>query len=234
MSLAICLIATDKYKQFVKPMVRSIEKYLCEAEIVLFTDKPDGFKFNRQLFQIEHEPWPYPTLYRFHYFLEVKEYLDYEFIYYVDVDAVFTADACNEIMGILVAVEHCGFYFHPERITMETNKKSVFYGYEFKKYYAGGFFGGTRDEFFKLSEWCRDMIDQDLENGVIPVHNDETALNAYLNCVRKPTLELDPSYHYPENAAFFIDRCWDGNDFKPKLKLKNVKWKQRTKKGERI
>lgn len=210
----ILLIATNKYKQFLPQAIKGIEDNWENFDINIFTDEINHLIPYAQ-FKIDHKPFPYPTLMRFKFFNKFKRNISGDQIYYVDVDARFVRNV--RLQGNLIATRHCGFYFG-QQPPLETNKKSLFYNYKFKKYYGGGFYGGTRQVFFDLSKWCETMIDGDLANGITPRFHDETALNAYLTHV-PPTVELSPEYHYPENAEDFIDRCWQGNNFTPKLLL---------------
>ena len=215
----IFLIATNKYRGFLHQAVQSIKNHWENIQIIIFTDNPLKSLAYEQ-YKIDHYPWPYTTLLRFHYFLMVEVRIKGDYVYYMDVDARWVDKP--EVKGDLVGTRHCGFYFpeHSKGLPIEKNPKSVFYGIEFKKYYGGGFFGGRKDEFLKLSKWCRDHIEKDLKNEIIPVHNDETAMNAYFYH-NPPTLELSPDYHFPEDYKDYImDHCWGGkNPFNPKLLL---------------
>lgn len=210
--MTFLLIATGNYKQYIQQCTESIKKFIPGALIYLFSDTDEGD------FKISHQQWPYVTLYRFHYFLKVKDLIIGDHIYFMDIDAHFVAKP--EIKGNLVAVRHCGYYFKDtaKDIPMETNMRSVFYNYPFKKYFGGGFFGGSREEFFELCEWCKRAIDADLNNGIIPRHNDETAMNSYFS-IHPPTLELTPSYHYPAENSYIKIEKWKGRDFEPVLVL---------------
>lgn len=213
----ILLIATHKYRQFVPQMLESLKHLKFPHEVVLFTDAPEQFPEIKHLYKIKHYPFPYPSLYRFKYFLSADLSM-FDHVFYVDVDARFVADVeYDEINSDLVAVEHCGFYFHPERI-QQANKESFFANFRFRKYYGGGFIGGKTKTFVKACEWLDHYIDSDLDKGILPIHNDETAWNAYLS-INPPTLELTPSFHYPQDIENFKQRCWDGRDFEPKLLL---------------
>lgn len=204
------LIATGKYKQFVSQCEESIKKYFPNSLIYVFSDGDANFK-------IKHLGFPFVTLYRFNYFNQAEKHILGDYIYYMDVDSRFV-DYPN-IEGDLVGVRHCGYYFDSTHVPMETNPKSVFFQYHFKHYYGGGFLGGNREEFFKMSRWCEQMIQQDASNKIIPRHNDETALNAYFS-IHKPTLELSPDYHYPQSDSYFSERCWGGKmPFNPKILL---------------
>lgn len=203
------LIATNRYNQYVPQCKKAIKKYFPNALIYLFSDRDGNF-------HIEHQKWPYVTLYRFHYFLKMEKHILGDYLYFMDIDSRFVD--YPDIQGDLVAVRHCGYYFK-DHFPQERNIKSVFSNYQFKKYYGGGFFGGNREEFFKLCRWCDAGITTDVTNQIIPVHNDETAMNAYFT-LKEPTLELTPDYHYPETSDYFIKECWNGTDpFKPKILL---------------
>lgn len=214
------LIATAKYNQYVTQCTESIKKYFPNAIIYLFSDREGQFK-------IKHEPFPYVTLYRFHYFLKAEKHIVGDYLYFMDIDSRFVD--YPEIKGDLVGVRHCGFYFK-DLFPQEKNINSVFANYKFRKYYGGGFFGGNREEFWKLCRWCESGITTDVGHDIIPVHNDETAMNAYFS-IHPPTLELTPEYHYPEECQsdkpewqadknHFINNCWNGgNPFSPKILL---------------
>lgn len=213
--MTFLLIATNKYIQYVDQCVNSIKKYVPDALIYTFSDSHPETDF-----KIEHQPWPYITLHRFHYFLKVKDLIIGDKIFYVDVDAKFVSKPTEAIKGgNLIATRHCGYWFEGSKdLPNETNRGSVFFQYKFQKYYGGGFFGGSREEFFKLCEWCKMGIDADLNNGIIPRHNDETAMNAYFS-INPPTTELTPSYHYPGDSEYMKKEVWKGRDMKPVLWL---------------
>lgn len=140
-----------------------------------------------------------------------------DYFYFMDIDAKFVAEP--DIAGTLVGTRHCAFYVNNSEIPQELNKRSIFFNYKFVKYYGGGFFGGTREQFFNLSKWCQIGIDKDINNGIIPRHNDETALNAYFT-INPPTRELTPDYHFPENHEYFKERCWNNTvPFSPVIML---------------
>lgn len=205
------LIATKQYKEYVPQCTDSIKKYFPKSVIYLFGDGKDAD------FTIEHAPFPWVTLYRFHYFNKVERQLIGDYFYFMDIDAKFVDKP--DIQGDLVGTLHCAFHLDLREIPQEKNSQSVFYNYKFKRYYGGGFFGGKREEFFKLSKWCQEGIDKDLSKNIIPVHNDETAMNAYFT-INPPTRELTPDYHYPQNDEYFRTRCWGGKKpYKPVILL---------------
>lgn len=209
MKICILNIATNKYIQFVEPLLESVEKnFLNEHEIsaLVFTnheivESSDNVKIS----QIEHEAWPFPTLKRYHYFLKEKEYISqFDYCFYLDVDMKIVNKVGDEILGDLVATQHPGMWFKtPDEFTYERNEKStsyVPYGTG-KKYYAGGFNGGKPEHFLRMSEAIVNNINKDFENKLISVWHDESHMNRYL-IDNPPSLELTPSYCYPEGATF--------------------------------
>jgi len=65
-------------------------------------------------------------------------------------------------------------------------------------YFAGGFYGGSAQEFLKLVKECSENIKKDLSNNFIAKWHDESHLNRYF-VDNPPTLILNPSYCYPQN-----------------------------------
>ena len=75
MKILILTIATNKYIQFVERLYDNIEeKFLNGHEIqgLLFTEHDVETSDNIKVSQIEHEPWPMPTLKRYNYFIKEK------------------------------------------------------------------------------------------------------------------------------------------------------------------
>ena len=129
MSKTFLLIATGRYNDYVKECTDSIRKHVPLATIVLFGDREADIK-------IDHLPFPYVTLYRFHYFNQAKERLIGDQFYFMDIDAKFVRKP--DIEGDLIGTRHCAFYINDQNIPQETNKGSVFFNYKFDKYYGGG------------------------------------------------------------------------------------------------
>jgi histo-blood group ABO system transferase len=64
-------------------------------------------------------------------------------------------------------------------------------------YFAGGFYGGKKDQFLRLIETTSANINKDLAHDFIALWHDESHLNRYF-IDQRPTIALDPSYCYPE------------------------------------
>ena len=209
MKICILNIATNKYINFVEQLLDSVEENFLnghEISALVFTNHEiEEVSENVKISQIEHEPWPIPTLKRYHYFLKEKEYISqFDYCFYMDVDMRIVDKVGDEILGDLVATQHPGFWFKsPNEFSYERREKStayVPYG-EGKMYYAGGFNGGKPEYFLKMAESIAENIEKDFENNLIAVWHDESHMNRYL-IDNPPTLELTPSYCYPEAVKF--------------------------------
>jgi histo-blood group ABO system transferase len=116
-----------------------------------------------------------------------------------------------------VATQHPGFWFRGSNFyTYERRPEStayIPYG-QGKMYYAGGFNGGKVENFLKMAEVIVNNVNTDFDNGIIAEWHDESHLNRYL-LDTPPTVELTPSYCYPE-AVRFNSIGWDV-PFEPKI-----------------
>jgi histo-blood group ABO system transferase len=207
MKICILLIATNRYVQFINPLLETIDKNFLsghDVDALIFTNQELDVDSDRiRISKIEHEPWPMPTLKRYHYFLQEKEHImKYDYCFYLDVDMAIVDKVGDEILGDLVATIHPGMWASPpDAFTYErrqTSRAFVAYG-QGSKYYAGGFNGGKPDEFLKMSETIVTNIDIDLKNNIIAEWHDESHMNHYL-LSNPPTVELTPSYCFPEGA----------------------------------
>jgi histo-blood group ABO system transferase len=208
-NICILNIATNKYIQFVNPLLDSIDSNFLtghKVDALVFTNQELDVESDRiKISQIEHEPWPMPTLKRYHYFIKEKEHiLKYDYCFYLDVDMLIVDKVGEEILSDLVATQHPGMWsYSSEQFTYERRPQSSAYvpfGIG-NKYYAGGFNGGTPHNFLKMSEVIVDNVNKDFDNGIIAEWHDESHMNRYL-IDKPPTLELNPSYCFPEGADF--------------------------------
>jgi histo-blood group ABO system transferase len=211
----ICVIniATNKYIGFIQPLWESIfNNFLenCVVESLLFTDHDvNPITKNGKVSKIKHEPFPIPTLMRYHYINSESEYLkQFDYCFYLDADMLINDKVGEEILGNLVATIHPGFFNkNLNYFTYERNQSSLAYipfgsG---NRYYAGGFNGGIVEEFLKMSRTISNNIDIDKQNNIIALWHDESYLNRYL-LDNPPTLELSPAYCYPENWSISFEK----------------------------
>jgi hypothetical protein len=187
------LIATNNYTIFLDDVIESARNLFvndCELIFIVYTnsnqkfDSPDIKKID-----IDNEPWPMPTLKRFHYFLLAKEeILESDFSFYVDVDSMFRkplnlSDMISKDQG-LIGTLHPGFVLietwnplgTPE---LDPRSRAFIKRGKNKHYFCGGFFGGDSNSFIKMSENIRENVNLDLNDGIIAIWHDESHLNRY-------------------------------------------------------
>lgn len=203
MKIGILLIATNKYNHFLQTLITSADTYLLKDSDVtyfIFSDRSTQLVTKRSIvhINIEHKPWPFMTLGRYEIFsTQYSKLSKMNYIFYCDVDMLFVSDVGREILSDRVVTLHPGYV--GKRGTPETNPNSLAYIPASKpmQYFAGGFNGGSSDEFLKMSRILANNIQLDLEKGIIAVWHDESHLNKYM-IDNHPTKILDPSYCCPE------------------------------------
>lgn len=212
--IAVTLIATNKYRQFVQPLLEGIEKNFLrnhKVDVHLFTNELFPTLDIGRITVIQHTipayRFPEATLLRYRIFSDHKEYLkNYDFLFYSDVDMEICDEVGNEILqGDVVAVRHPGFYYNNGWGSGGNDPKSKSYiSEEFhKKYWAGGFQGAQADKYLQICELLAAGIDQDSNNNIMAIYHDETFFNWFLNygiSVHFPEwklIELLPSYCMP-------------------------------------
>lgn len=209
MSTALLLIATGpRYWDFAENLIKSAKKFFVPHDVILFTDRQERFDVRHQI-TIPSAGYPAATLNRYHTFLDRKNLLDtYDSLWYSDVDMRFVAPVVEADISSsgITATLHPGFVV--ERLnprvstcgTPERRPTSACYipRSEKNSYYCGGFNGGTSSSFLNMAEQCKSMIDADAAKGIVPVWNDESAINRFL-WTNPPTRVLTPSFCYPES-----------------------------------
>lgn len=233
--VGLMMIATGKYDKFVQALIESADKFFLNngyrVTYYLFTDSNITVNSNRRVvtFPVKHRPFPYASMDRFTHFLAQEDTLKQEdYLYYVDVDCLFVDNIGDDIIGDLVGVRHCGYV--NRKGPVENNPKSKLYvdpigPRKYKHYYGGGMSGGKSENYLALARWCKQMIDKDITNGIIPIHHDETAINRYF-LDQEPTLVLSPSYHYPQSDVQRYRKIWHPEIFQPKVLLLDKDHKQ--------
>ncbi|MBY0110254.1 MAG: hypothetical protein K2X90_04035 [Candidatus Babeliaceae bacterium] len=201
--VALCVMATGRYNIFAEQMIESARKYFCSEHNVHYFVFTDGALTPAadvtKIFQ-KRLGWPYDTLMRFSVYLQHKDLFElFDYIYAIDADMLFVSPVGSEIFSDLVGTQHPG-YINRRGTYEETNKKSTAYVHqtEGKHYFAGGFYGGSRENFFKILQTVANNIEFDLKNNFIAVWHDESHLNRYF-IDNPPTLILSPAYCSPEN-----------------------------------
>jgi histo-blood group ABO system transferase len=203
MKVGLLLIATNKYRIFLQPLITTADTFFLknhDVEYFIFTSDLPDINTQRKIHHLPtyHKPWPYMTLERYKLFNNASNFLSQmDFIFYCDVDMKFVDYVSDEILHSIVATIHPGFV--GQRGTPETNPNSLAYVAPTEKmqYFAGGFNGGSAEEFLKMSHVLSNNIASDLQKGIIALWHDESHLNRYM-IDNPPTKILDPSYCCPE------------------------------------
>tara|TARA_R110002051_G_scaffold317859_1_gene399512 strand:+ start:1899 stop:2783 length:885 start_codon:yes stop_codon:yes gene_type:complete len=115
--VALCIIATKSYKRLLEPLLESVKKYFLtqhELSLFIFADSADckGWldpnEYNVCWTQIEHLPFPLPTLFRYKYILKKENELsNFDYIFYCDADARFVGEVGDEALGEgITAIQH--------------------------------------------------------------------------------------------------------------------------------
>lgn len=195
--VGLCVMATGSYINYVKRLLDCADIYFLpdhEVTYFVFTDGQYTHPKARTIYQ-EQLGWPYDSMMRFHVYAQHAHlFVDLDYIYAIDADMSFTGLVGNEILSERVATVLSVYLFKPQK-PYESNPLSTAYVHvnEGEHYYAGAFYGGSRDEFIRLVKQAAQQVDIDLARGYIAWANDESHLNRYF-VSNKPTLELSPSY----------------------------------------
>lgn len=213
-TIGFLIVATGKYDIFLKPLIESIEKFVLPNNLkkyYIFSDKDIKLDLNNyEVFHVEHKPFPYPTLYRFHFFDKYFDKIQTDQIIYIDADTLITDNIGTEIINPITVTQHCGFVNRYGSFEHRTNSKCYVPIREAKNYFGGGFYSFERNEFYKMMQHCKNIIDSDVNMGITPIWHDESAINHYM-INNTPSRVLSPSYHYPENIDQ-IYQSWGGKD----------------------
>jgi histo-blood group ABO system transferase len=214
--IGLCIVATGKYIQFVKPLLDSAEKYFCPQHrktYFIFTDSTEHdllttpYKERIVILPQKRLGWPYDTLMRFSIYNEHKNlFADTDYMFATDADMLFVGLEENEILHDRVATQHPGFeknipLWGSEPPYDRNTFSTAYIPYnEGTHYFAGGFYGGATTEFISMIDTLTKNILTDLEKyNYIALWHDESHLNRYF-IDHKPSMILDRSYCYPENG----------------------------------
>jgi hypothetical protein len=216
MNTILIFIATGhKYQQYVAPVIEGADKFFVPHDTLLFTDRKQNLNINQVV--VPARGFPNETLLRYHTILSQPWLAEYDYIFYSDIDMRFVGKIGPEIYadGITATIHpgYMGQRFKP----VETDPRSTACATGARRYYCGGFNGGTSKAYLRMAETIRRNIDIDSGNGITAQWHDESHLNKYLKD-HPPAKTLSPSYCYPsdEQREWYIKR-WHGRDFERKI-----------------
>lgn len=227
--IGLLIMATGKYIEFAQELIKSADKFFLtnhKKTYFVFTDSHQD-SYNRlsssgnKIHYISQTRlgWPYDAMMRPAIYLQhFKSYQSCQYLFSIDADMKFVAPVGSEILSNRVAVMHPGFP-PAKRGSYEERPNSTAYidKNEGVQYFAAGFYGGIYQEFYKICQDISANIQRDLDNNIIAIWHDESHLNRWF-ITNKPSLILNPSYCYPENAPTMDKRIWPYlSQFQPKL-----------------
>lgn len=226
----------EVFWQYAKEGVETGKKHLFpghDVEFLLWSDMPEYPGVT--LFPVDPAPWPYPTLMRYHLFLQQEEYLQkFDKLLYLDTDMRVVQDIKVEILGDgLTCAKHPMYALDRRFIPpYEPNPNSSAFIPRFGQiltdnrgkywfdpvYAAGGIQGGATKPFIEAMWWMRRSIDRDLQNNYIAIWNDESHWNAYLSSHPDDRLiVLGPEYVHPDSLiSEYYHKIW-GRIYEPKI-----------------
>ena len=197
-TIGLLLISTGLYDQFLQPLITSVGRHFFPEDniiIYLFSDKDYHqlklpSRISLIVTQIKHEPWPASTLFRYKHFSNAAKKISItEWCFYIDVDMMIVDNITDDILfkdgqdADLIVTRHPGFWNNTEWGSQGVAERSTAYLRDDEKhrYVCGGFNGGKTDKFLEMSRILADNIDLDETNGCRAPHNDETAINCFVN-----------------------------------------------------
>lgn len=232
--LMVCV--NQPYWPFAKDVIEDCQKFFLpghQVDYFLWSDLPEGTNYGATVFPTDPVSWPYPTLMRYHLFLQQEELLkEYDYLFYIDTDMRVVDVVGDEILGQgLTMAEHPMYSLRKEYIPpYEPNSASQAYiprlgaviedhGKPWFKplYAAGGFQGGKSADFISAMKVMKEGIDKDLGNNYIALWNDESHWNKYLYGYAGHLVVLSPSYIYPDSLIneYYV-KIW-GKNYVPKI-----------------
>ena len=228
MKVGIVFIGTKLYAGFYKGFYERVNRYFmqdADKTFFVFTDNPSHPYFdveNTIVKEIEHQDWPYVTLYRFKFMNQAREELEtMDYIVFIDADLwpidetwlteVFPQNHSHDYFG----VQHPGFIGRPG--TFEDNPKSTAYAYDknydTSNYWQGCFWGGKAECILKMISELESRVDIDLSNNIIAKWHDESHMNKFFLENKEKTITLHPGFALPETAGY--ERAWES--FPPRM-----------------
>jgi histo-blood group ABO system transferase len=201
--VGLLIFATGRYVHFVPPLIASAEHLFLpghEHTYFVFTDHSEQLPKQPNIVPIFQKKlgWPHDTMMRYSAYNDHKDlYKDMDYMYACDADMLFVNYVGDEILGDLVGTLHPMFTWR--RGTYDTNPQSTAYvaPNDGTHYFAGGFYGGSRDAFSQMVQELTDKTKQNTSHNVIALWHDESHLNRYF-IDHKPSVILSPSYCYPQ------------------------------------
>ncbi len=215
--IGIIFIAIGRYVDFFPDFYVGAEAFFFPGRTkryFLITDNPEVVlpkieTNNVEIVKVPPCKWPWPTLNRFTYALQLNSlgrFLGISNLFFFNANCRFVCriDDDRLLTSPIVATLHPGYYNKPRStFTYEsrTNSRAFVAPHEGKYYLAGGFQGGKLDIFLNCYQACISMVEADLANKIIAIWHDESYWNRMLiDFVQKSSCEVyfaGPEYLFP-------------------------------------
>lgn len=190
--LAVIYICTGGYKVFWKDFYSSSEQFFLneyEKTYFVFTDSNEII-LNRndkvKTYYTKQMGWPYDTLERWSDICRVQDLLlEYDYVAFCNANTQFIkqfniADMDNKSIILWTQTKEGTSQVNMPFESDERSRAAVPNDIQTKYYYNGGFFIGKSQELIKMAVTLRDWTEEDLRNGIIACHHDESMLNSYV------------------------------------------------------
>ncbi|KAM9722124.1 LOW QUALITY PROTEIN: histo-blood group ABO system transferase-like [Dama dama] len=201
------------YVVFLRLFLETAEKYFMVGHRVtyyVFTDRPAdaqiALQAGRQVVVLHvgsYRRWQDVSMHRMEMisnFSRQRFLREVDYLVCLDVDMKFSDHVGVEILAPLFGTLHPGFYA-ADRQSFTYERRPLSRAYiprdEGDFYYAGGFFGGSVPEVYRLTTACHQAMTADRARGIEAVWHDESHLNRYL-LSHKPSKVLSPEYLWDE------------------------------------
>lgn len=217
--VSFLVVATGPYNQFIPKLIASaVINLKFEYEIVVFTDRPHQYPYpNVKVVEVEHLGWPRMPLLRFELFSKHLDKINGEYAFSMDAEArVVDEIRSHELVEERVGTLHRNIMRPRSQFNYESREESTAYiaENEGEQYFAGGFIGGTKEEFGNIARALTKNIRADIQNGIRAIWGDESHINRYF-IDNKPTKILPPNYMCAVGNAYLIPKIiHDDKDFK--------------------
>lgn len=233
-TVGVFYVATGNYVRFFDQFYESgREKLLTDARVTyyIYTDNPsyfDKYMVNNdiKICQIEHRPFPYPTLYRYHFFYRNQEIWEEEdMMMFFNANTVFSDEVGVELLpskGQLKAWSLPVYLNRPyDELPFEKREESqAFIPCDFGRdyrYCQGGFFCAEISLIKDLLIQMMLLVDKDQSVGITALWHDESYLNKLLNSnhfsysLLPSTLYLPEEYGLDSKVMLLDKNKWGGH-----------------------
>ena len=202
-NIGLCIMATGKYLKYAENLIESANDFFFiddNVKYFIFTDQ-DITKIDSKIIKIEQPRlgWPFDALMRFSIYLKNKELFDnQDYLFSIDADMLFVDYVGKEILADSVATLHPGYVGKTGTYEKNTNSTAYVNKRKANYYFAGAFWGGSKETFIKICDINSNNIKKDLNKSIIALWHDESHLNRYF-FDNNPSKILSIDYCFPDN-----------------------------------